>query len=843
VKGNDAMNARHLSAALLLAAYLILTPDLIYADAGDALSLHTRILDDNGSLLGGVDEFGNLFLITNSETPLVVGESPSTYGGTVIPFLDNDAVAFVINGSPANRDITLVIAGDLYEFHKSSANPPSESHPIFIESPLTWILPMVSIDASGNLHLMGRLETLKPNTDIYYVSPDGNDNNNGTYSAPLETIPGVRNVIYNNHNTGSNRTSPNLMDAEIVVYFFAGNYYDSDGFKRWFDYRFSGNNGYTVTCKAYPSHYPRFSGGMDVDVSTGWQTYTGDIKYISLSAYNIDFQFRELYLNGNKLYRSRHPNISETGDTDYFRTEDTDYDENTHTLTFAVTEGEYTGGTSPPEGEIHIQKQFAGSIFQINDVTQGSGIDTLEVDVSFLDPEESDIEVGKFRGFEGTHLPYHFEDSLAFIDIPREWYYDSTNELLYLQHWFSYIPSQLTIPAESNLIGLDGRDLESNPTVESYALEHFTLSGFTFLYTRTREDVLTYDNTQAYGAETDGDISSAVTIYQANHVVLTECTFQNLGNNGLYIGNNVNDVEIIGNRFKEIAGSAIFVGHPGMAEWEAEENPDPTVPVPPEVAPHHVTISNNYMKDLGYQWLAGVGIHTQFTRRNTIEHNELLDMPWSGMNIGWRWSALGPEVNNQEHTHIRYNKISGVVNLLTDGGGIYTNSLHPGLIIEENVISDLVYSQWCLDDEEEVLFGTHTIYLDNHSYGGVDTESDPPAEVEVLVSGNVVESIDDTSVPQEGYESIEIMLNTLYEPDGTAHDLMNVNHANHALDGEDDIESHPEHEDPIPILVRAIDNSDDLLNYEVGDIEQVTNQTILDIINNAGLTDEWAWIR
>jgi hypothetical protein len=84
-----------------------------------------------------------------------------------------------------------------------------------------------------------------------------------------------------------------------------------------------------------------------------------------------------------------------------------------------------------------------------------------------------------------------------------------------------------------------------------------------------------------------------------------------------------------------------------------------------------------------------VGIWASFPRSLVIEHNEISNLPYSGISAGWRWD---PSPTAAGDNLIQANHIYQVLQKHDDGAAIYTLGRQPGTIIRENYIHDLVRS-------------------------------------------------------------------------------------------------------------------------------------------------------
>ena len=89
-----------------------------------------------------------------------------------------------------------------------------------------------------------------------------------------------------------------------------------------------------------------------------------------------------------------------------------------------------------------------------------------------------------------------------------------------------------------------------------------------------------------------------------------------------------------------------------------------------------------------------MAIHAGYPEAMRIEHNEVADAPYTGILVGWGWSLND---NVMRNNIIRYNRVYHVMNLIADGGGIYTLSKQPGTLIAENHVHDIIRSPWALN--------------------------------------------------------------------------------------------------------------------------------------------------
>ncbi|MEO7016756.1 MAG: hypothetical protein ABI130_01325, partial [Leifsonia sp.] len=98
------------------------------------------------------------------------------------------------------------------------------------------------------------------------------------------------------------------------------------------------------------------------------------------------------------------------------------------------------------------------------------------------------------------------------------------------------------------------------------------------------------------------------------------------------------------------------------------------------------TISDNLIAQIGQDYYGTAGINAGWVNSTTITHNEITDVPWAGISVGWGWqSAAGAAANNT----VQYNEISNAINRLCDTGGIYHLSNDPGSAVSNNYIHEV----------------------------------------------------------------------------------------------------------------------------------------------------------
>ncbi|MDB5125760.1 MAG: Fibronectin type domain protein, partial [Mucilaginibacter sp.] len=314
-------------------------------------------------------------------------------------------------------------------------------------------------------------------------------------------------------------------------------------------------------------------------------------------------------------------------------------------------------------------------------------------------------------------LPSSVENAKALLTNPGQWYLDQSSNTVY------YIPraGQTMSTADVEIPRL--QTLVSGTGTEQKPLNGLALSGISFEYggwtapeggdgfsevqanmrltgqnawqnegTCTRYST-TSPGTCPYGAWTM--TPGNVVFDHTTGLSITASTFEHLGAAGLQLGQNVNGSTIQGNVFTDISGNGVEIG-----------NGTDAAPTDLALLPANNTISDNWVHNIAVEYTGGVGIFQGYTRYDTIAHNQINNVPYSGISSNWGWghnptATMGNQILN--------NLVFDQMQQRSDGGGIYVlgiegDSLADGLLISGNVVRNTNSAN-----------GGHAIYTDGGS--------------------------------------------------------------------------------------------------------------------------------
>jgi hypothetical protein len=186
---------------------------------------------------------------------------------------------------------------------------------------------------------------------------------------------------------------------------------------------------------------------------------------------------------------------------------------------------------------------------------------------------------------------------------------------------------------------------------------------------------------------------SNIVCHAARAVHFDHCTFTHLGGGGIDVEFGSQDNTIVGCAFRDISGSAVQVGD----VLKDDHHPDD----PRKIVKNNAVV-NNDIRDCGVEYWGSVGVFAGYTEGTLIAHNEIRDLPYSGISVGWGWGEEDAGGGNSKYdqpfkyntptpaknNRVECNHIHGCMSKTDDGAAIYTLGIQPGTIIRGNHIHD-----------------------------------------------------------------------------------------------------------------------------------------------------------
>lgn len=505
----------------------------------------------------------------------------------------------------------------------------------------------------------------------FFVDPAGDDADPGTLAQPFATLGRARDAV---------RAVNAAMTGDVHVVLRGGTYRLDETLR--LDGRDAGSNGYSVVWTAYPGETPVVSGGTAIE---GWSDRGEGVWVADATA----LAFRQLYVDGRIATRAREP------DGTYWRTVDRDQANRLFHLDPAHIDGSWQNLANV---ELVVQHSWSASHVHIESFTDLG----TKVEVVVPEPERTRL-FSQDQSYQGTaHVfrydpdrPFHWENTVEFLDEPGEWYLDRTaGQVLYIP-----LPGEDPSALPINVGTLETL-VEVRGELDGDRPHHIAFRGITFAHTDwLLPSAHGYRGHQATTYEVDTEawpgvpvkrrfMPEAVRLEAAHHVTFEGCTFTELGDGAIGTTFAASDNTYRGNRFAEVVGNGLTLNRDcirrGAYGWGGVE-PDRALVCERE------RIVHNEITRVGWGYLDGVGIFAGFPAAFVVDRNELSDLPYTGISMGWGWDTTVPVMHDNL---VRRNHIHHVMALLADGGGIYTQGEQTGSHLYRNHLNDLVLSEF-----------------------------------------------------------------------------------------------------------------------------------------------------
>lgn len=409
----------------------------------------------------------------------------------------------------------------------------------------------------------------------------------------------------------------------------------------------SGRQGRPTRIAAYPGEKPIVSGGTRL---TGWQETGGRWKLTLPEVREGRWSFEQLFVNGQRRYRPRLPKNG------YY-----------HIVGEAPA-------SPQAQGKGFDRFVFAGEDIRA-DWRNRDQIDLLcfqqwtmaRMRIAEVDPTHRTVRLARptlnaqwYFALPAGHR-YIVENVREALSEPGEWYLDrKTGEL-------TYIPMRRERPdrTEAWAPRLEYLvEFRGDPDARRW-VEHVEISGIAFAHANWVTPADGYQSSQA-----EAPIGGAIRAVGARSCRLDACSIRHVGGYAIDIGAACRQVAIENCEITDMGAGGVKLG-------EARGNDDP------ELLSGDHTVRNCLIAHGGRMHPAGIGVWIGASPNNTVAHNEICDLYYSGISVGWSW-GYAPTASH--HNVIEYNHIHDIgQGVLSDMGATYTLGLAPGSVQRNNV--------------------------------------------------------------------------------------------------------------------------------------------------------------
>lgn len=489
--------------------------------------------------------------------------------------------------------------------------------------------------------------TLAPAAEIH-VAPHGDDANPGTAPRPVATLTRARGAAREVITRGLKE------DLHVVVH--DGTYRVTEPLV--LGPQDGGTAEHDVIWRAAEGQTPVISGGRPV---TGWKK-DGEVWRTTIPEVKAGtWRFNELFVGGERRPRARHPNEG------WARVESVVDDR----WKFTWNQGEVPALADVGEAQLLLLHDW--SVTRVRIASMDAGSRTLTT----ADRIGGPARFWRINGFE-PHPRYRIENHPSLLDAPGEWYLDTkTGVLTYRPMPGETIGETETIaPVAPQLLVVRGDPDGAKP------VRNLHLRGLVFEHALWMPAGGRYAGMQACfhwegeAREKDqwGDnrpVTPALEFTHAERCALEGCHLRHLGGSGLWFGRACRWCALATSRIEDVAGNGVMIGEGGAKEATVAKR---------------ILVKQSRVLRCGQRFFGAVGVWVGITDGTVVTRSEIAHHPYTGVSVGWQWN---PDPTPCRNNQVVANHIHHCMQILSDGGGIYTLGRQPGTLLAKNHIHDI----------------------------------------------------------------------------------------------------------------------------------------------------------
>lgn len=460
------------------------------------------------------------------------------------------------------------------------------------------------------------------------------------------------------------------------------------------DEAYSGRNGHKVIFRAAQGETPVISGGVRV---TGWQHVSGPLYKAPLKS---NEKLRSLFVNGERCRMAGGRALEKgMGTVDSVEIKGTEpwalgAGKNVDGIKFMVGK-ELNLFRNPEDIELVQKRVWSEKIICVRDMEKWGDTIVVRLQQPYGYIVNSLGWAAKLKPLGGD---FYVRNAYELLDEPGEFYFDRKEQMLYYySRGENMAEAEVIAPVSQGLLRIHGSSLKSR-------VENLTFEGLTFSYDawNLMEVVGSHGfcGIQSLGLSVkyipDGnwhphkynncDVpEGAVDVQNAKNIRFERNNFLHISAGaGVCMMNDVQHSQVIGNRFMDMSGTSVVVGHPQHYEiGDGEGKYSPEV----EGLCQYINVSNNYVRNVCLDFRQIEGMIAFFVANCNFDHNDIQYTPYGAIAVGWWWgNAKTPPCKLAKKNSISYNKAGYTHQFLHDGGILYMLGHQPGSVLNRNYL-------------------------------------------------------------------------------------------------------------------------------------------------------------
>lgn len=514
-----------------------------------------------------------------------------------------------------------------------------------------------------------------------YVSPTGKDHNSGTVESPLSSLAAALRQARE-----IRRLHEGTLQESIRIIMQEGVYplYETV-FIRPED---SGTADSPTIIEGETGKDVTFSGGISIG---NWKK-AGKLWVADVPEFNgRPLEFRQLWVGNTKAVRAR--------DVSDFEKMYRILSNDTENQRIWVPAAAVKSILKAPRAEMVLHQMWAVSFLRIKSIdisgdSAAIGFHQPESRVQFERPWPRPMIA------PGKNSAFYLTNALELLDNPGEWFLDiDRRKVCYYPRKNENINGfKAMVPALETLIRMEGTPDRPVQNVHFRNLQfahtgwlrpsfygHVPLQAGMYLTDgyKLRPQQIRPNNHKLDNQGWLGRPAAAVSVSGASLIRFEDCHFEHLGSTGLDLISGVQQATVSNCIFEDIAGNGLLTGSfsPTSHETHLPYNPQDQ-----RELCAYLDITNNLFKDITNEDWGCVAIGAGYVHDVKIIHNEISEISYTGISVGWGWNR---DLSCMKNNVIANNLIHHYGKHMYDVAGIYTLGAQPGTIITENYVHSI----------------------------------------------------------------------------------------------------------------------------------------------------------